>query len=143
MNPIEHKNKILEQIKIVFVEINRASKVSDSATLLACANKLATLRYNLSNFWVNAKENADKLEADYKDKVANRVLELRKEKKTIEESKAKARIEMSPDYMAYLEADKERLRLQTLRDDLVTKISLIQSFCSEIRSQKIAGEFKE
>ena len=138
-----NKEEILNQIKVVFEQINIDGKAQNSAGLLTGANKLATLRYNLSPLWINAKEEADRIEADYKDKVAHRMLELRQEKKTIEESKAQARIECSPDYLAYLQADKERLTLQTLRDDLAMKVSLIQSICSELRTQRNTGEIRD
>ena len=137
------KEKIIAQIKIIFEQINEAGQAQNSAELLIGANKLATARYNLSPLWIGAKEQADKIEADYKDKVAARMLELRAEKKTIEEAKNQARIECSPDYHSFLQADKERLELQTLRDDLATKISLIQSMASELRTQRMTGEIRD
>lgn len=133
-------DKILKMIDEVFKSINEHNKAQDSVGLLEDANRLSSLRYNLANYWVEAKLKAEQLEEDYKNKVASRLIELRKEKKTIDEAKAEARIENSPDYCAFLEAEKEKNKLTALRDDLATKVSVLQSYSSELRAQRINKE---
>lgn len=134
------KEEIINQIKTVFEQINLQGKSQDSIGLLESANQLSTLRYNLSDLWIRARENAEILEADYKVKIDKEMLKLRKQGKTIEEAKAKARMNYSVDYYAYIEAESDKNRLAALRDDLSVKISLIQSYASELRSSK---NFKE
>lgn len=132
-------DEIISQIRVVFRQINSDGRSQNTIGLLECANKLASLRYNLADLWVDAKLTAEQQEADYKNKVDQRFMGLRIKGKTIEEAKAQARQEYSVDYSAFLQADREKNKLAALRDDLATKISVLQSYASELRSQKNFG----
>jgi len=126
----------IKQIKTVFESINDHNKSQDIIGLLQDINRLSTLRCNLRDDWADSKMKADEMEADYKNKVDSRMLDLRAEGKTIEESKAQARMECSPDYSAYLKAEKEKNQLTALRDDLASKISVVQSYASGLKAEK-------
>ena len=71
---------------------------------------------------------------------ANTIDFLRLEGKTVDEAKATARMEYSVDWVAYLEAEKLKNRLSCLRDDLATKISVLQSFSNELRQMRFTKE---
>lgn len=135
MNPLIEK-----QIRQVFADIAKHGQANDGLGLLRSANQLITLRYNLADAWVTAKSYANSMEADYKNKFDKRFLELRGEGKTIDEAKAQARMELSPDWVAYLEAEREKDKLTCLRDDIAEKVSIIQSFAAELRVQKTTHE---
>lgn len=125
---------ILEQIDTVFKNIQ--SHRHDATLLLQDANSLSTLTYNLGKLYIDAKEQATDAEARYKDMVDDEYIELLKEDGMTQgkaEILAKRDCREQRDEM--LKYQRLTNKLQIYRRDVETKISILQSYASELRSQ--------
>lgn len=134
------KASIAKQIQLTFEEIGEAGKVSDTLKLLKCANKLSSLRYNLGDLYIEAKEFYDSSNAEYKSQLDEGLVKYRKAGKSIEEAKAQARMDNHDRLVALIGKDRERTHLYTIREDLAIKISNIQSYASDLRSMRVTRE---
>ncbi len=134
-----NKEEILKLIRLTLEEQSLAGKNSDTEGLLLAGNKLSTLRFNLSDLWVEARGVYQEREAFYKERLDKAFLDLRKDGKTIEECKAQARQEYNGNLTELIKKEKEMNQLKALREDVAIKISNIQSFSSELRSQRGMG----
>lgn len=125
---------ILETIDKVFSELK---KPSTAQGILKCASILSTVMYNLGALYAQAYEEANVSERVYKEKIDDRVLEMRMSSdKTVAEIEARARLDAKELIHEWLVKDALSNKLRTIRTDVDRKISVIQSYASELRSQK-------
>lgn len=125
---------ILKQIDLVFKDIEQ--KRESAQGLLENANRLSTIMYNLSDLWVTAKTNSDTAKLSYDEKFDEVFFEQKTQHKVSDETaKAVARIESREFYSSYLTKEHLQRKLFALRSDIDRKISVIQSYAAELRSQ--------
>ena len=125
---------ILNKIDVVFRRISEHKMSTD--LLLGDANSLSTLMYNLGDLWVAAREDADRAETKYKDAVEDRFIELIREGETQGKAEVYAKHdnrELRDDHLNKLQLEQ---KLNILRRDVDKKISVLQSYASELRSQR-------
>lgn len=129
----QHLDTVLKQLDALYkrIQVNKANPTG----LLEDANGLATLMYNLGEFWVATKEDANRAEVAYKDAVDDEFLFLvgQGEKQGTAEVKAKQKYRELRSTLLTLQALENKL--STLRRDVDKKISVIQSYASELRAQ--------
>lgn len=125
---------ILSQITQVFAAINQDHE--DPIKLLEHGNRLTTILYSLGDLWVNARADADHKATQYRDALDDTFLELKREGYTIEEAKALARKKHRDLLAESEEAATLALKLGTLRDSVSKKVSLLQSYAAELRSER-------
>lgn len=127
------KTIILKQIKAVFEAID--SHRGDPVALMEDASRLLTANYNLGDLYINAKEETDSLDGQYKAALDTSYLFYREEHKTVEDAKALARRDNLPKYAEFLEKQAEARGLSVKRIDISEKVSVLQSYCSHLRDQ--------
>lgn len=110
----------------------------DPQFALQCANSLSTLMFNLSPMCVTAQEDANRADRAYKDLLDSELIRMRGEgDKTVAESEAIARRKGKALFEEYLIKQSMAQKLKMLREDIDRRISLLQSWASELRSQKV------
>lgn len=131
---MEGLDTILRQIDAVYQRVGNHKLNSD--LLLQDASSLATLLYNLGDYWVMARQAADSAESAYRDAVDDRFLALLKggEKQGKAEVQAKAENRELRD--EGLTKRQMEVKLNTLRRDIERKISILQSFSAELRTRR-------
>jgi len=100
---------------------------------------LAVLLTNVSQFWIEARYDADIAKAEYDNKYDSTFLEMKKSKQASSDETAKtlARIECREIYLKWLELDRLSRRLYNMREDMDRQVSVWQSLASELRSQLV------
>lgn len=136
---MNNKETIIQQIHQTLKEQQEAGASLNTENLLLAGNKLSTLRFNLSDLWVEAREDYQQTEAYYKSNLDQGLIEARDTGLTIEECKALARQESKEALIIVIQKEKEMNQLKCMREDVAIKISNIQSFSSELRSQRGMG----
>lgn len=138
---MELKEKIIEQIKDALESQSQAGASLNTEKLLLAGNKLSTLRFNLSDLWVEARYAYQLEDGAYKAVFDSMFLGERRNGATIEECKAKARNSpaVKRSLSDVIQKEKEMNQLRCLREDVAIKISNIQSFVKELSGQKYSG----
>lgn len=109
----------------------------DPQLVLECANSLSTLMFNLAPLYIASQEESIRAEKEYKDFIDEMVLELRESSdSTVAEAEAKARMKGKEMYSNVVTKQMIAKKLSMLREDIDRKISLLQSWSSELRSQR-------
>ena len=130
----DYLTTVLLQVDKVFASIK--SHPNDPTRLLMDANNLTTLMFNIAPAYVDERSATDALEVEWKNAVNETYLELKKEKYTDTESKIRAELENIQMKRDWLKHKRMENRLKLLRDDMSSKISILQSFSRELRSEK-------
>jgi hypothetical protein len=125
---------ILLQVDKVFASIK--SHPNDSTRLLMDANNLTTLLFNVAPLYVDERSATDALEVEWKNAVNETYLGYKKQKYTDGESRIRAELENIEMKRKYLKHKKLSERLGFLRKDMENKVSVLQSFSRELRSEK-------
>jgi hypothetical protein len=131
---MKNEEEILKMVDQVFVRISEHK--DDPTKLLLDANSLSTLMYNLGDLWVMAKQDVNLAEAEYKDNVDDTYLLLLKDD-DMTQGKAEVIAKKEHRDMRYslLKATHREMVLSTLRRDMEKKISVLQSYASEVRAR--------
>lgn len=127
---------ILNQIDQVMKDIAVHGNAQDTVALLRDANVLSTIRFSLGDMYAEAKQLAEVSKNNYDVTLNSEYLAFKQEPMTDAMAKAKAKEKGMKLYIEYLKHEHTKTLLKVKRDDLAEKISLLQSFASELRSQR-------
>lgn len=130
------------QLNPLKVEINKVFKIievqsGDPVALLESANQLTTYNYNLAIHYIALLQEATNMEQQYKRDFDKSFLSYRKLGKTIEDAKANARLENATLEHRKNKAEIDSKELSLLRVHLRDKVSVIQSYCSNLKDQRL------